>query len=216
MLFKCKYVNNVPTVVPLANMSDNITDNASQVTITDTHGISGSVGAVTDLQTLTNTGSQKAMNNLAELVNDATAPKNYAAGDHILRNGQYSKVKQAIQQGGSFTSSNLEAACIGDEISTLSSDLTVHTINQNSGYTGVNQTINAGSSYTAPADGLYSIELSGTDGSTGAIYLDSNRTKPLVLNKSSDLIGVLLPLKQGAIIYTRNTYGSYYVNGYVH
>lgn len=109
-------------------------------------------------------------------------------------------------------SSNL----VKTNIDTLNSDLAVHTINQNSSYTGVNQTINAGSSYTAPADGLYSVELSGSDGSTGVIYLDSNRSKPLVLNKSSDLIGVLLPLKQGAIIYTRNTYGSYYVNGYVH
>jgi hypothetical protein len=150
-------------------------------------------------------------------IEGSTASKAYAKGDFLVFGGRLCKAKTSIASGATLVlDTNIELDSVGDELSSLSSDLTVHTINQNSSYTNVNQTINAGSSYTAPADGLYSIELAGSDGSTGAIYLDSNRTKPLVLNKSSDLIGVLLPLKQGAIIYTRNTYGSYYVNGYAH
>jgi hypothetical protein len=160
-----------------------------------------------------------AASNLAPVEMTKTMSTQRTAGSYVYvaADDTIYKITSTIAASGTLTpGTNATAVKVGDVLTQLNSDLTVHTINQNSGYTNVNQTINAGSSYTAPADGLYSVELSGTDGSTGAIYLDSNRTKPLVLNKSSDLIGVLLPLKQGAIIYTRNTYGSYYVNGYVH
>lgn len=89
-------------------------------------------------------------------------------------------------------------------------------INPNSGYTLLNLSVQAGSSYTAPATGLYVLYVVAPgDNVTAAWYLNSNNTQIIC---GSDITGTIInivPLKKGTTIYTRATYGTYTVKGYI-
>lgn len=83
-------------------------------------------------------------------------------------------------------------------------------------FVSVGSTIAQNSSYNAPADGYYFILISTPDSTHSAtLYADSARTHIIGSCDSTNGITVMYPLKQGATIYTRATYGVYTVNGYI-
>ena len=84
-----------------------------------------------------------------------------------------------------------------------------------SGYVDITANINQNSSFTAPADGLYIFTLSGDGTNGGGIYANSARSKLLAINAYSKEVHFTLPMKTGSTIYTRASYGSYKVRGYM-
>lgn len=65
--------------------------------------------------------------------------------------------------------------------------------------------VDPNSSYTAPANGVYIWNLTGTETQAGILYSDSDRTKPICNSlKSDNSIIRVIPMKKDQIIYTRN------------
>jgi hypothetical protein len=107
-------------------------------------------------------------------------------------------------------------SALGDKVNTTTFNKFV--ISSNSNYTVLNKSINANSSYTAPADGLYIFDLeTGSGGYAAYLYLDADRTKRIARSEGSqqgDTSSFIIPLKANTTIYTRS-HGTYLVVGYI-
>lgn len=79
-------------------------------------------------------------------------------------------------------------------------------------YVYLNIVINRNSSYTAPVDGEYFFIINGSDGATGMLFLDSAHTKQIAQVAANATVS--LRLKANTTIYTRDTYGTYWILGY--
>ena len=100
------------------------------------------------------------------------------------------------------------------KIAELNSKLTKY-ISSERTYNTVGQSISANSSYTAPADGLYFVDISSpASGYAGCLYFDSSRTCIIASCGSGQSMTIPLYIKQGTNIYTRDS-GSYLVRGYL-
>lgn len=107
------------------------------------------------------------------------------------------------------TSSGLTATNVQDAVDELKDDIVLPFMEE-ANYVGVSQEISAGSSYTAPADGLYVIFVS-CDTGNAQLFIDSARTKPLLLNSGNGTtVTHTFYLKAGTAIYTGAGAGARY------
>lgn len=82
-------------------------------------------------------------------------------------------------------------------------------------FVSLDTTVTRGTSYTAPADGLYILRCVGTGSALGAWYLDSAGSKTIMANGNDQAITSMIPLAKDVKIYTRDYTGtSYRVVGY--
>lgn len=121
------------------------------------------------------------------------------------------------------TTSGLAATNVQDALDEI--DASVDTLNSNiakmyldsTNYNFIGATVSYGSSYTAPATGIYFIKVASSSTQGAGIYYDSGLAQGIInISAAGGQQTATIPLKQGATIYTanNNTTG-YYVYGYI-
>lgn len=196
-------------------------------------GGGGTAASVTYDNTVSGLTATNVQDAIDEVVSDISSVRNfvseeydstlnYDVGTYCIYN-DHLYVCTAYTGGGAFDPTAWDGTNVGngitdatDAINTINSNIAKMYLD-NSNYHYLGASVSYGSSYTAPATGIYFIKVASSATQGAGIYYDSGLTAGIInISSGGGQQTATIPMKQGAIIYTanNNTTG-YYVYGYI-